>query len=172
MRALKPQAEQVKRTLSPVPLMAAAETVAGSRGAVDAAAAVKAAGAAGVAAGAPADAPALPPALRLPPSPLAPGPPTPPTTWVAWHPGHLMAMPSRLLPSWDLKPQALQVKGTCSSPGARLALLTGSVVLMREIDTVSPVDGASLSSREAICTVSHFGQVTARPMYWSGMRAR
>src|SRR5271154_3656432 len=152
MRALKPQAEQVKRTLSPVALMAAAETVAGSRAPAGSAAL---------------PAPLLPPPLLLPalppPLPVA-GLPTPPTTWVAWQPGHLMAMPSRLLPSWDLKPQALQLKGTCSSPGARLALLTGSLVLMREIDTVSPVEGASLSSREAICTVSHFGQVTARPM--------
>jgi len=84
----------------------------------------------------------------------------------------LIAIPDMLLPSWVLKPQELQVNGTCSSPGARGVRSTGSEVLMRLIETVSPVAGASLSSREAICTVSHFGQVTARPMYWSGMRAR
>src|SRR5258708_31638842 len=103
---------------------------------------------------------------------MLPGTAAPPTTWVAWQPGHLIAMPSRLLPNCALNPHALQAKATFSSPGPRLLGATGAEVLSLSILTVSPVAGASLSSGEAICTVSHFGQVTASPMYWLGMRAR
>src|ERR1043165_9280035 len=108
MRALKPQAEQVKRTLSPPPAAAVGDAGLGGAG-----------GAAGLEVG-------------------------------------------------ILMPGSAAATETCG-----LAIFApSSAVFSLLMATVSPVAGPSCSSGVAICTVSHLGQVTARPMYWAGMRAR